>query len=295
MLIIKYINEFYKNLVNKMENGKLFIVATPIGNLDDTSKRSLETFKNVDLIAAEDTRNTRHLLSHFNIKAKMISLHEHNEKDVAIKLIKDIQSGRSIALVSDAGTPAINDPGYRLVSLAHENNITVVPLPGPCSIISALSVSGLPSDRFCFEGYLPAKSEPRKSKLKELVKEKRTLIFLISVHKISQSIDDMLLIFGKDRLVFLAREMTKIYEQCIRTNLGDLSFMFKEGEIPKKGEFVIIIEGDREKDDDSLDLARELMNELINNDLSIQAVDIVTKVTKIKRNLAYKMMLEIKQ
>jgi 16S rRNA (cytidine1402-2'-O)-methyltransferase len=174
-----------------MENGKLFVVATPIGNLDDTSKRSLETFKNVDLIAAEDTRNTRHLLSHFNIKAKMIALHEHNEKDVAKKLIKDIQNGSSIALVCDAGTPAINDPGYRLVSLAHENNITVVPLPGPCSIISALSVSGLPSDRFCFEGYLPAKSESRKSKLKELVKEKRTLIFLISVHRISQSIEDM--------------------------------------------------------------------------------------------------------
>ena len=281
-------------VVNEMENGKLFVVATPIGNLDDTSKRSLETFKNVDLIAAEDTRNTRHLLSHFNIKAKMIALHEHNEKDVAKKLIKDIQNGSSIALVSDAGTPAINDPGYRLVSLAHENNITVVPLPGPCSIISALSVSGLPSDRFCFEGYLPAKSESRKSKLKELVKEKRTLIFLISVHRISQSIEDMLLVFGEDRLAFLAREMTKIYEQCIRTNLGDLFFMTKEGKIPEKGEFVLIIEGCRQQDDDSLYLARELMNELINNDLSIQAVDIVTKVTKIKRNIAYKMMLELK-
>lgn len=281
-------------VVNEMENGKLFVVATPIGNLDDTSKRSLETFKNVDLIAAEDTRNTRHLLSHFNIKAKMIALHEHNEKDVAKILIKDIQNGSSIALVSDAGTPAINDPGYRLVSLAHENNITVVPLPGPCSIISALSVSGLPSDRFCFEGYLPAKSESRKSKLKELVKEKRTLIFLISVHRISQSIEDMLLVFGEDRLAFLAREMTKIYEQCIRTNLGDLFFMTKEGKIPEKGEFVLIIEGYRQQDDDSLYLARELMNELINNDLSIQAVDIVTKVTKIKRNIAYKMMLELK-
>jgi len=281
-------------VVNEMENGKLFVVATPIGNLDDTSKRSLETFKNVDLIAAEDTRNTRHLLSHFNIKAKMIALHEHNEKDVAKKLIKDIQNGSSIALVSDAGTPAINDPGYRLVSLAHENNITVVPLPGPCSIISALSVSGLPSDRFCFEGYLPAKSESRKSKLKELVKEKRTLIFLISVHRISQSIEDILLVFGEDRLAFLAREMTKIYEQCIRTNLGDLFLMTKEGKIPEKGEFVLIIEGYRQQDDDSLYLARELMNELINNDLSIQAVDIVTKVTKIKRNIAYKMMLELK-
>ena len=284
-----------KIVVNEMENGKLFVVATPIGNLDDTSKRSLETFKNVDLIAAEDTRNTRHLLSHFNIKAKMIALHEHNEKDVAKKLIKDIQNGNSIALVSDAGTPAINDPGYRLVSLAHENNITVVPLPGPCSIISALSVSGLPSDRFCFEGYLPAKSESRKSKLKELVKEKRTLIFLISVHRISQSIEDMLLVFGEDRLAFLAREMTKIYEQCIRTNLGDLFFMIKEGKIPEKGEFVLIIEGYRQQDDDSLYLARELMNELINNDLSIQAVDIVTKVTKIKRNVVYKIMLELKQ
>lgn len=282
-------------MTSKMEIGKLFIVATPIGNLDDTSKRSLKTFKDVDLIAAEDTRKTRHLLSHFNIKAKMISLHEHNEEEAAKKLIKVIQNGSSVALVSDAGTPTINDPGYRLISQAHKENIIVVPLPGPCSIITALSASGLPSDRFCFEGYLPAKSESRKSKLNELAKEKRTLIFLISVHKINQSIDDMLLIFGGDRMAFLAREMTKIYEQCIRANLSELLKMILWGEIPKKGEFVLVIEGCKDNNDNSLVLARELMNELINNNLSSQAVEIVTKVTKIKRNIIYKMMLELKK
>jgi|TARA_B110000914_G_scaffold226506_1_gene252318 16S rRNA (cytidine1402-2'-O)-methyltransferase len=278
-----------------MENGKLFVVATPIGNLDDTSKRSLKTLNDVDLIAAEDTRKTRHLLSHFNIKARMISLHEHNEEEAAKKLIKEIKNGNSVALVSDAGTPAINDPGYRLILQAHKQNITVVPLPGPCSIISALSVSGLPSDRFCFEGYLPAKSESRKSKLKELEKDERTLIFLISVHKISQSLEDILLIFGGDRIAFIAREMTKIYEQCTRTNLGELLKMIEVGEIPKKGEFVLIVEGCKENNDDSLVLARDLMGELINNNLSSQAVDIVTKVTKIKRNIIYKMMLELKK
>ena len=278
-----------------MENGKLFVVATPIGNLDDTSKRSLKTLNDVDLIAAEDTRKTRHLLSHFNIKARMISLHEHNEEEAAKKLIKEIKNGNSVALVSDAGTPAINDPGYRLILQAHKQNIIVVPLPGPCSIISALSVSGLPSDRFCFEGYLPAKSESRKSKLKELEKDERTLIFLISVHKISQSLEDILLIFGGDRIAFIAREMTKIYEQCIRTNLGELLKMIEVGEIPKKGEFVLIVEGCKENNDDSLVLARDLMGELINNNLSSQAVDIVTKVTKIKRNIIYKMMLELKK
>jgi len=278
-----------------MENGKLFVVATPIGNLDDTSKRSLKTLNDVDLIAAEDTRKTRHLLSHFNIKARMISLHEHNEEEAAKKLIKEIKNGNSVALVSDAGTPAINDPGYRLILQAHKQNITVVPLPGPCSIISALSVSGLPSDRFCFEGYLPAKSESRKSKLKELEKDERTLIFLISVHKISQSLEDILLIFGGDRIAFIAREMTKIYEQCTRTNLGELLKMIEVGEIPKKGEFVLIVEGCKENNDDSLLLARDLMGELINNNLSSQAVDIVTKVTKIKRNIIYKMMLELKK
>ena len=202
--------------------------------------------------------------------------------------------GLSIAVVSDAGTPAINDPGYRLISLAHQNEIKVIPLPGPCSVISALSISGLPSDRFCFEGYLPAKRELRKSKLKELIEEKRTMIFLVSVHKVHQVIEDMMIIFGESRLVFLTREMTKVFEQSIKTNLKELFKMIESEQVPKKGEFVIVLAGTN-VEKNNLALAKELLGELIEINLSSKAVDIVSRVTKEKRNKIYKLMLEMKE
>ena len=286
--------EFLRIMKNSIKNGCIYVVATPIGNLGDISNRSLEILGKVDYIAAEDTRNTRNFLSHFQINTKLISLHEHNEINQSKKIIKDVLMGLSIAVVSDAGTPAINDPGYRLISLAHQNEIKVIPLPGPCSVISALSISGLPSDRFCFEGYLPAKRELRKSKLKELIEEKRTMIFLVSVHKVHQVIKDMMIIFGESRLVFLTREMTKVFELSIKTNLKELFKMIESEQVPKKGEFVIVLAGTN-VEKNNLALAKELLGELIEINLSSKAVDIVSRVTKEKRNKIYKLMLEMKE
>ena len=224
-----------------MKFGKLYIVATPIGNRADISNRSLEILSMVDFIAAEDTRKTRHLISSFGIKQKIISFHDHNEKSIVKKLINKIKDGKSIALVSDAGTPCINDPGYILVKLAREENIDVLPIPGASSIISALSVSGMPIDSFCYEGYLPAKSEKRKSKLMELIGENRTIIFLVSVHKIKDSVEDLILIFGNNRECFIAREMTKKFEEFLRGTASELTQKYKEKK--PKGEFVLVISG----------------------------------------------------
>ena len=281
-------------MVRKLETGKLYVVATPIGNKGDISKRCIEIFNEVHCIAAEDTRNSSNLLSSYNVKKQMVSLHEHNELKVAKRLIKRIQNGDSIALISDAGTPCINDPGYRLVSLAHENGITVSPIPGPSSIISSLSVSGLPSDRFVFEGFLPSKREQRKAKLEKLVNEERTLIFLVSTHKIYHSIEDMILIFGGERLAFVGREMTKFYEQCIRASLSKILLMIEKEEIPKKGEFVLIVDGEKTKSqDESFDMARRLLTELLEIDAGKKSIDIVTKIVNIRRNDAYKLMIQI--
>ena len=282
----------------KLETGKLYIVATPIGNQGDISKRCIEIFNEVHCIAAENTRNSSNLLSSFNVKKQLVSFHEHNESKVAKRLIKRIQNGDSIALISDAGTPCINDPGYRLVLLAHENGITVSPVPGPSSIVAALSVSGLPSDRFIFEGFLPSKSDQRKAKLEKLANEERTLIFLVSVHKMHRSIEDMILIFGGERQAFIGREMTKLHEQCVRVRLKKILLMIEEGEIPKKGEFVLIVEGKRKIDQNqnqSLFLARKLIIELMKINSNNEIIDVITKAMDLRRNEIYKLILEIKK
>ena len=204
------------------DTGQLFVVATPIGNRGDITNRALEILSECDIVAAEDSRNTNTLLAFYGIKKKIYSIHEHNEERVSKKLYKKLLSGSSIALVCDAGTPCISDPGYRLIKLAHEEGIKTFPIPGPTSVIAALSVSGLASDRFCFEGFLHPKSEKRKSRLKKLVYDNRTIIFLISVHKIEENIKDIISIFGGHRRCFLAREMTKLHEQYIRTDLDNL-------------------------------------------------------------------------
>lgn len=175
----------------------LYIVPTPIGNLRDITQRALDVLKNVDLIAAEDTRHSGILLQHFAINARMFALHDHNEQQKADQLISKLQQGDSIALVSDAGTPLINDPGYHLVTRCREAGITVIPLPGPCAAITALSAAGLPSDRFCYEGFLPAKSKGRKDVLRALEQETRTLIFYESTHRLLDSLQDMVEVWEK--------------------------------------------------------------------------------------------------
>ncbi|MCH7637197.1 MAG: 16S rRNA (cytidine(1402)-2'-O)-methyltransferase, partial [Proteobacteria bacterium] len=217
-------------------SGTLFIVATPIGNLEDLSPRARQTLADVDLIAAEDTRHTGRLLSHFSIKTPLFALHDHNEDKVVESLISDLADGKSIALVSDAGTPLISDPGYRLVSTAHSRSIRVAPIAGASAATAALSAAGLPTDRFCFEGFLPAKQKARKDRLAELSRETRTIVLYESVHRIRASMADLVDEFGPSRKAFLGRELTKIHEQCVQATLSELLRQLDDGTIVAKGE-----------------------------------------------------------
>ena len=226
-----------------MSTGTLFVVATPIGNLADLSPRARELLAQVDLIAAEDTRHTGRLLSQFGIETPQFALHEHNEKDVIEPLLDRLRSGASIALVSDAGTPLVSDPGYRLVVAAHRAGIAVSPLPGPSAMLAALSVAGLPTDRFCFEGFLPARPKARREQLAGLRAEPRTMVFYASVHRIRETLADCEQAFGPARPACLARELTKRFEQVAAAPLGELRAMLEDGRIPDKGEFVLVVGG----------------------------------------------------
>jgi 16S rRNA (cytidine1402-2'-O)-methyltransferase len=273
-------------------SGTLFIVATPIGNLDDLSQRARQTLAEVDLIAAEDTRHTGRLLSHFGIKTPQYPLHDHNEKHVVSKLMEKLAQGMSIALVSDAGTPLVSDPGYRLVSAAHAQGIAVSPVPGASAVTTALSAAGLPTDRFCFEGFLPSKRAARRELLTRLVGEQRTLVFYESVHRIADSLADLADIFGRERPAFIGRELTKLHEQCVHASLGDLCESLLDGSIATKGEFVIVVAAAPTAEQSSVDIDR-LLVELVEVLPGKQAAAIVAKVTNGKRNELYQRMLEL--
>lgn len=215
--------------------GQLYIVPTPIGNLADITQRALEVLQAVDLIAAEDTRHTGLLLQHFAINARLFALHDHNEQQKAETLVAKLKEGQNIALVSDAGTPLINDPGYHLVRTCREAGIRVVPLPGPCAAIAALSAAGLPSDRFCYEGFLPAKSKGRRDALKAIEAEPRTLIFYESTHRLLDSLEDMVAVWGESRYVVLARELTKTWETIYGAAGRRTAGMGERGRKPPQG------------------------------------------------------------
>jgi len=273
-------------------SGTLFIVATPIGNLEDLSPRARQTLADVDLIAAEDTRHTGRLLSHFGVETRLLALHDHNEADRAEMVIRELAAGRSVALVSDAGTPLISDPGYRLVKAAHEAGITVSPIPGPSALIAALCVAGLPTDRFCFEGFLPAKKKGRRDALAGLANETRTMVFYESVHRMEGSVADMVDVFGGTRSVFLGREMSKMHEQCISTTLGELSRQLMENEITQKGELVIVVAGTDKPSSSSLDVDR-LLAELAGKLPDKEIAKAVANATGEKRNALYKRLLDL--
>ncbi|MFY2763333.1 16S rRNA (cytidine(1402)-2'-O)-methyltransferase [Arenimonas sp. MALMAid1274] len=223
--------------------GTLYVVATPIGNLGDLSPRAREVLSAVDAICAEDTRHTRQLLVAVGIDRPLLALHEHNEGEIAWKLVERLKSGDALALVSDAGTPLVSDPGYRLVREVRAAGLAVSPIPGACAAIAALSVAGIPSDRFCFEGFLPAKSSARRERLAALSRETRTLVFYESSHRIEESLRDLVAMFGGDREAVIGRELTKLFETVLGDTLDTLAAQVAADEHQRKGEFVIIVRG----------------------------------------------------
>ena len=275
-------------------SGKLFIVATPIGNLEDLTPRARQALAEVDLIAAEDTRHTGRLLSHIGVKTRLLALHDHNEQQVVPKLVAALESGQSIALVSDAGTPLISDPGYRLVQAAHANDIVVSPIPGPSAVTAALSAAGLPTDRFCFEGFLPAKKAARQNMLNSLSRETRTLVFYESVHRITEVLADLCDAFGDERAAFVGRELTKMHEQCVQETLGSLRDKVADGSIVGKGEFVIVVAGSEEVAESSLEIDR-LLQALAAHLSAKDTARVAAEATGLKRNDLYKRLLLIRR
>lgn len=223
--------------------GILHVVATPIGNLADLSPRALSTLRGVAAICAEDTRHTRQLLAHHGVEQSLVALHEHNEAGVAERLVARLLAGESLALVSDAGTPLVSDPGFRLVAAARAAGVKVSPVPGPSALIAALSVAGLPSDRFAFEGFLPAKAGARRERLSRLAGEPRTLIFYEASHRIEETLADAVVAFGGDRPAAVARELTKLFETVLDGTLADLHARVAADADQRKGEFVLLVQG----------------------------------------------------
>ena len=242
--------------------GTLYVVATPIGNLGDISPRALETLKTVTAICAEDTRHTRQLLAHFGMERPLIALHDHNEEAQSAQLVARLQAGDSLALVSDAGTPLVSDPGFRLVRAAREAGIKVSPVPGASALIAALSVAGLPSDRFVFEGFLPAKPKARREHLAGLASETRTLIFYESSHRIEDTLTDAVAAFGGERRVVLARELTKLFETVLDGDLLAVQAQVAADPNQRKGEFVLLVQGASEDADASITEGRRLYAKL---------------------------------
>jgi 16S rRNA (cytidine1402-2'-O)-methyltransferase len=268
--------------------GKLWVVATPIGNLDDLSPRAQQALRDADLIACEDTRHSAVLLKHCAIATRTFALHEHNEREATQDLVRRMLDGAAIALISDAGTPLVSDPGFHLVRAARAAGIVVSPLPGPCAAIVALSVAGLPSDRFVFEGFLPAKSAARRARLQALLPETRTLIFYESSHRIVESLADMRQVFGVARMAVLARELTKLFETVLDGTLEDLCARVAADANQQRGEFVVLIAG-ADEDADAARLAEgRRVFELLRSELPpSRAAKVAAEITGAPRKALY--------
>jgi len=274
--------------------GTLYIVATPIGNLQDITFRAIEVLKQVDCIVAEDTRHSQPLLQHYHISKPIISLHEHNERERAGDLLKRLQQGESIALISDAGTPLISDPGYSLAHQARELGLTVTPIPGACAVIAALSAAGLPTDRFTFEGFLPAKSQARINRLNELKNESRTMVFYEAPHRILDFFNDLQKVLGETRKVVLARELTKFFETIRLGSVSELIAWMIGDTNQQRGEMVVIVAGaEASISHETMDLTL-ILSELLKHLPLKVAVDIAVKITGNKKNAVYNQALQIK-
>lgn len=277
-----------------MKSGVLYVVATPIGNLDDISARAIEVLAGVSLIAAEDTRHSRTLLRHFGVDTRMLALHEHNERQALEKVIGRLKQGDAVALISDAGTPAISDPGFALVRECHRQGITVSPVPGPSAVIAALSASGMATDRFLFEGFPGRTRSARRVEFQQLCDEPRTMLFYESSHRVEACLQDMADIFGQERPAVLARELTKLYETILHGTLGSLCEILRQDKMQSKGEFVLLISGKGQRADDAMTPEAERTMRILMQELSLkQAASLAAKLTGEKKNRLYQYGLEL--
>ncbi|KPB54629.1 MULTISPECIES: 16S rRNA (cytidine(1402)-2'-O)-methyltransferase [Pseudomonas syringae group] len=281
-------------VVSNSTPGSLYVVATPIGNLDDMSVRALKVLREVALIAAEDTRHSARLMQHFGISTPLAACHEHNERDEGSRFITRLLAGDDIALISDAGTPLISDPGYHLVRQARAAGVPVVPVPGACALIAALSAAGLPSDRFIFEGFLPAKAVGRRAKLEKVKEEPRTLIYYEAPHRILECLQDMELVFGADRHALLAREITKTFETLKGLPLGELRAFVESDSNQQRGECVVLVAGWTQPEEDDVvgAEARRVLGLLLEEMPLKRAAALAAEITGVRKNLLYQVALE---
>ena len=278
-------------------SGTLYLVATPIGNLGDFSPRALETLEAADFIAAEDTRVSLKLLNHFGVKKPLVSYHQHNQASAGQTILSRLLAGESCALVTDAGTPAVSDPGEDLVRLCAQNGVAVQAIPGCCALVSALAVSGLPTGRFAFEGFLPVNKKERRARLQPLRTEERTMIFYEAPHKLPATLADLAETFGPDRPVSLCRELTKLHEETLRMTLAEAAAYF--GQTPPRGEFVLIVEGAPDEPETAQDeqerlaaAAAEVRRRMAEGQTQKDAVKAVSAAAGIKKNALYRYVLE---
>ncbi|MDP3846403.1 MAG: 16S rRNA (cytidine(1402)-2'-O)-methyltransferase [Pseudomonas sp.] len=274
--------------------GTLYVVATPIGNLDDITARALRVLREVSLIAAEDTRHSARLMQHFGIGTPLAACHEHNEREQGSHFIARLLSGADVALISDAGTPLISDPGYHLVRNARAAGIQVVPVPGPSALITALSAAGLPSDRFIFEGFLPAKTAGRRARLEQVKEEPRTLIFYEAPHRILECLEDMQLVFGGERLALLARELTKTFETLKGLPLSELATWVAADPNQQRGECVVLVAGwPAPEGEEALSVEALRVLDLLLQDLPLKrAAALAAEITGVRKNLLYQAALD---
>ncbi|HHH42990.1 MAG TPA: 16S rRNA (cytidine(1402)-2'-O)-methyltransferase [Gammaproteobacteria bacterium] len=276
--------------------GTLYVVATPIGNLADISARAIEVLGAVDRIVAEDTRHSRKLLQHYALQTPMTALHEHNERELAPQLVEQLLQGASLAVISDAGTPLISDPGYTLVRLARAAGVRVIPVPGPSALTCALSGSGLPTDRFVFEGFLPAKRTARRHRLQQLAGESRTLVFYESSHRILAALQDMQAAFGAGRRAVIARELTKQFETIRGDTLAALRQWVAADPDQQKGEFVVLVQGVEAPEGDTVTADAEQLLRWLLEELPIKkAAKLAARITGINKRTLYDRALQLKQ
>ena len=279
------------------EYGKLYVVATPIGNLADMSFRAIDTLKQVDLIAAEDTRHVKMLLQHYGIHNKLIALHQHNEDSASVSLVEKIRQGQSIALVSDAGTPLLSDPGLPLVKMAKEAGLDVVPIPGACALITALSAAGLPISQFTFEGFIPRTSSARKTFFNSKLHCTTTWVFYESCHRILATLQDMIAVIPPDREIVIARELTKMHETIVKDTLENLLTRVEQEENMRKGEFVVIVDGATEEEPQTdITIEQKRILEILLKECSTKtAAALAADITGARKKILYQAALDMSQ